>query len=113
MKNWTLKIREVDKEIFNAIKKGNKPIETRAATPKYQSIEIGDTLTFVCEGNSISKKVGNKFHWNDVDSMASQIDFKKVMPDVSGVEEMKKVYSSFPGYDEKIKEFGIVGFELI
>ncbi|MFZ4500561.1 MAG: hypothetical protein ACOYMZ_03695 [Minisyncoccia bacterium] len=48
MKTWTLRFRAVDKKNFDEVKNGSKPIETRAATVKYQPIEVGDTLLFVC-----------------------------------------------------------------
>jgi hypothetical protein len=41
-----------------------------------------------------------------------RIDFKKIMPSVGSVEEMKKRYASYPDYEEKIVEFGLLGFEL-
>lgn len=36
MKTWTLRFRAVDKKNFDEVKNGSKPIETRAATIKYQ-----------------------------------------------------------------------------
>ena len=37
---------------------------------------------------------------------------QKIMPLVTSIEEMKKRYYSYPGYEEKIKEHGILAFEL-
>lgn len=113
MKNWTLKFRAVDKKNFDEVKSGVKSIETRAGTIKYQPIEIGDTLTFVCGNEQCTKKIIEKFHWTSVDAMVKEIDFKKVMPSVKSVGEMKKVYISYPDYKRKIREHGLLGFELV
>lgn len=112
MKNWTLRFRTVDKDNFNEVKSGIKSIETRAGTIKYQPIEAGDTLTLVCGQERLVKKVSKRFHWPDIDSMVAEINFKTVMPSINSVADMKKIYSSYPDYDKKIKEHGLLGFEL-
>ncbi len=112
MKNYTLRFRAEDKDDFNKVKAGIKSIETRAATVKYQPIEVGDTLTFVCGEERFVKKVSKRFHWPSIDAMVEEIDFKKVMPSVGSVAEMKKIYASYPGYEQKIKEHGLLGFVL-
>jgi ASC-1-like (ASCH) protein len=112
MKNWTLRFRAADKKNFDEVKNGIKSIETRAGTIKYQPIEIDDMLTFVCGKEKCSKKIIKKFHWKSINAMVKEINFKKVMPSVKSVDEMKKAYSSYPDYEMKIKEFGLLGFEL-
>ncbi|MEK7515584.1 MAG: hypothetical protein AAB555_01450 [Patescibacteria group bacterium] len=112
MKNWTLRFRAVDKKNFEEVKNAIKSIETRAGTIKYQPIEVGDTLTFVCEEDRCVRKIVKKFHWPSIDAMVKEIDFKKVMPSIESVDEMKKMYTSYPNYEEKIKEHGLFGFEL-
>lgn len=112
MKTWTLRFRAVDKKNFDEVKNGSKPIETRAATIKYQPIEVGDTLLFVCGKERLSKKIIKKHHFSSIDAMIEKIPYKEIMPSVKSVEEMKKAYSSYSGYDEKIKELGIFAFEL-
>jgi ASC-1-like (ASCH) protein len=112
MKSYTLKFRQEDRDNFDEVRRGVKPIETRAATVRYQPIEVGDTLVFVCGEERFEKKVIKRYHWPSVDAMVAEIPFKHVMPDVGSVEEMKKAYSSYPDYDKKIAEFGLLGFEL-
>jgi len=112
MKSWTLRFRAVDKKNFNEVKNGSKSIETRAATIKYQPIAVGDGLVFVCDGEKFSKKIIKKEHFTGIDEMLKKIQFKDIMPSVASVEEMKKAYSSYSGYDEKIKEFGVFAFHL-
>ena len=112
MKNWTLRFRQVDKKNFEEDRSGLKSTETRAATIKYRPIEVGNTLTFVCGNDRIVKKITAKYHWPNIDAMVKEIPFKQIMPSVDSVEEMKKAYASYPGYTEKIKEYGLLGFKL-
>jgi ASC-1-like (ASCH) protein len=112
MKTWTLRFRAKDKINFEEVRSGIKEYETRAGTVKYQPIEVGDTLIFTCNGDTFSKIITEKYAWPDIDAMVKEIPFKKINPSVDSVEEMKKVYASYPGYEEKIKEFGLLGFKL-
>ena len=112
MKSYTLKFRATDKDNFEEVRDGSKSVETRAGTTRYQPIEVDDTLVFVCGDESFSKRVAKKFHWSSIDAMVKEVDFKKVMPSVKSVEEMKIVYFSYPDYENKIKEHGLLGFEL-
>jgi ASC-1-like (ASCH) protein len=112
MKNGTQRFRAVDKKNFAEVKNGSKSVETRAGTVRYRPIAAGDTLTFVCGKEKFTKKILKKFHWPSVDAMTKQIGFKKIMPSVSSIAEMKKAYASYPDYEKKTKEFGLLGFEL-
>lgn len=112
MKSHTLRFRAVDKKNFEEVRSGLKPIETRAATVKYVPIEVGDQLIFSCDGEKFSKRVIKKEHFKSIDEMVKKIPFKNIMPAAESIDEMKKIYSSFSGYDEKIKEFGILAFTL-
>ena len=110
--NYDLIFRQVDKKSFDDIKSGVKSVETRANSVKYQKIEVGDTLTFACGEDKFFKTVTKKYLWKGIEEMVAEIPFKRIMPDVSSVEEMKKAYSSYPDYDERIKEFGLAHFEM-
>ena|SRR3989338_7942986 len=112
MKNWTLRFRAVDRNNFEEVKNGIKIIETRAGTIKYGHIEVEDTLTFTCGKERIVKKVVRKFHWASIDAMVKEIDFRKIMPSVNSIDEMKKKYASYTNYEDKIKKHGLLGFEL-
>lgn len=112
MKTYRLVFREKDKFNFDQLKSGVKSIETRAASVKYKNINIGDGLVFSCGDATFSRNVAKKYWWPSIDMMTKEISFKKVMPEVESVEEMKKVYASYPNYSEKIAEFGLLGFEL-
>lgn len=112
MARYNLLIREVDKKVFEAIKKGDKTIETRAATEKHRKVKQGDVLVFKMQGEKLEKEVKKVEYFKSIDEMAEVLDFKKVMPFVSSVNEMKEVYYSFPRYKEKIAQFGLAAFYL-
>ena len=112
MKSWTLRFRAKDKKNFEEVRTGLKEYETRAATVKYRPIEVGDELIFTCDGDKFSKVITQKFHWPTIDAMVKEVPFKKIMPSVASLEAMKKAYASYPGYEDKIKQFGLLGFKL-
>jgi len=112
MKSYTLRFRAADKTIFDEMKSGVKSIETRAATVKYKPIEAGDILVCVCGTERFSKRIARKRHFPSVDALLKDIDFKKIMPSLASVDEVRKAYSSYPGYEAKIKESGIFAFDL-
>ena len=112
MKSYTLRFRAADKAIFEEMKSGLKAIETRAATVRYKPIEAGDILVCVCGKDRFSKRVARKRHFPSLDALMKEIDFKKIMPSFASMDEVKKAYSSYPGYEMKIKECGIFAFDL-
>ncbi len=104
--------REVDRTNFEEVRSGLKTIETRAGTEKYRAVKVGDEITFECGGDTFTKKVAQIYHWPSPESMLEEISLSKVMPDLQTIEQVKERYASYPGYEEKIKEAGILGFEL-
>ena len=69
--------------------RGEKTIETRAATDKYRKIKENDVLEFVCGSETLKKKVKEIIYYKSIEDLVKDIDFKKVMPSVSSVEEMR------------------------
>lgn len=112
MKTWTLRFRAVDKDNFEELHSGAKSVETRAATVKYEPIQEGDALTFVCGKASFTKRIREKRHFKSIGAMVKEIPFKKIMPSVASVAEMRRAYASYPGYAEKIKKSGLFAFKL-
>lgn len=112
MKKYTLLIREVDRRVFESLKNGEKIVETRAGTRRYRKIQKGDMLCFVCGQDRLEKQVKEAALFKSIEEMVKVINFKQVMPFVNSVEEMKKVYDSFPGNQEKINQFGLMTFNL-
>jgi len=112
MKTWTLRFRAVDKNNFIEIKNGLKSVETRAATPKYRAIQKGDVLLIVCGEARTRKRVRRVRVFRSIGAMTKAIPYKKIMPSVGSMAEMRKVYYGYPGYKEKLKKHGVIAFEL-
>ena len=112
MKTWTLKFNKVNYDNFERLRKGIKCVETRAASPKYQNIEKGDTLVFVCGKEKFSKKIIKKYHFKSIDLLLKNIPLKKIMPVVKTKKEAKEKWYSYPGYKLKLEKFGIFAFKL-
>lgn len=112
MKTKTLRFRRKDVTDFERIRVGIKSVETRAGSIKYQSLEIGDTLVFVCGKDKFSKIIKKKHHFKSINAMFKKVPFKKIWPEAKSAKEPEKIYYSYPNYEEKIKKFGILAFEL-
>ncbi len=112
MKKWVLRFRQVDKATFDAIANGTKSIETRAATPKYQKIHAGDILVFDCNKQRFEKHIKSVQHFPTIESMLDTIPIQNIMPNVTSLEEAKQTYYAFPDYEQKIKDNGLLAFEL-
>lgn len=109
-KTHSLPIRASDRHIFLAIKNGSKSVETRAGG-RY-NIKEGDFIEFSCGKEKLRKKVKNLMAFKSIEETVKAIDFKKIMPFAESIEEVKKVYYSFPNYKERIEKFGLITFEL-
>jgi len=112
MKRHILKIREIDKVFFDVIKDGRKTIETRAATPQYRKIERGDILIFRCGEQEIEKRVKETYLFKNIDELLNRFDLSNIMPHISSKNEAKKAWHSFPNYQEKISEHGLIAWIL-
>ena len=112
MATYVLRIREVDRSFFEVIRSGEKTIETRAATNKFRKIKQGDMLKFTCGKDYLTKKIVKTHLFKDIDSLLGTLRLKKIMPWVSSPDKAKEIWQSFPNYEEKIKNYGIIAFEL-
>ncbi|MDO8504099.1 MAG: hypothetical protein Q7S60_05455 [bacterium] len=112
MKTWTIRFRRKDKEIFDLVRNGAKDIETRAATPKYQKIKVGDNLVFSCGGEKFTKKVYRVAHYRTLAELFKNEELIRIMPWVNSKEEAERIIFSFSGYEGKIEKFGIVAWEF-
>lgn len=112
MKEHIVRIRHADRLFFKFLKDSIKTIETRAATPKYQKIQEGDFLIFVCDKNKLKKKVKKVYFFKTIDELFKKFDFKKIMPHISSEEATKEIWYSFSNYKEKISKSGIIAFVL-
>jgi len=66
---------------FRAIKRGEKTVETRAATKKYRDIVAGDTLIFRCGREVLEKKVKRVVFCRSVAVLLKKYKVEEIMPD--------------------------------
>lgn len=113
MKKWVLRLRKSDIPIYEALVSGEKSIETRAGTVRYQKIEKGDILVMSCGKDHQEFSVGMIDHFPSVKDLFDAIDYRLILPESYSRIAAENVYKSFSGYDEKIKQFGILAFHLL
>lgn len=111
-KAFRLRFREVNRDIFDAIRSGRKTIETRAATVRYQKIKKGDRVILVCGKDLFEKKVIDVAIFKSIDALLKKYKVRQINPNVKTEEDLRELYYSFPGYREKIKKHGLVAIEL-
>ncbi len=109
---YVLLIREVDRRVYEALRKGEKSVETRAMSDEYGEIKVGDWLVFNCGKDSLEKEVGEVKHFKSLRELLDNYGFEEIMPFVESEEEALKVWESFPGYKERIAKGGMLAFEL-
>ena len=107
-----VRFRAVDKGIFLDIKNRKKKIETRAATERYRNVKRGDTLVFVCGQEKFERKVKKARPARGAGALLRFYSFRQICPDLKTKKEFLKSYNAFPGYQQKIKKFGLMAFEL-
>lgn len=112
MKGWTVRFRATDLMNFEAIRDGKKSVETRAATPKYRQVQVGDCLTVVCGDQKVCKQVQSVQIFPSIEAMLKEIPFSQIMPYAKTVEDVQREYDTYPNYQEKIAENGIVAWAL-
>jgi ASC-1-like (ASCH) protein len=109
---YTLRFAKGNKDTFEHIKAGRKTVETRAGTVKYRNIQKGEILVFSCDGKKIVKKVKKVSHFKTLSLLLKKYKPNDINPDFKNTEDAIAKWYSFPGYREKIAEFGILAFEL-
>jgi len=112
MKQYTLRFRAKDKFNFLDLKRGAKNIETRAGTPKYRQVTAGDKLIIVCGKDKVTKTVKKTHHFRSLGALLKHFPLKRINPDLNTIAEARKRWYSYPGYKERIKQYGIVAWEL-
>lgn len=97
---------------FEALRRGAKRIETRAATEKYRRIHAGDILVFVCGKKKFERKVSKASVFKSISAMLRKYRVKDIMPDRFSQKELENAYYSYTGYQDKIQQCGLVAFEI-
>jgi len=98
--------------VLEALRRGAKRIETRAATEKYRRIRAGDTLVFVCGENKFERRVKKISLFRSINAMLRKYRVKDIMPDRFSQKELENAYNSYTGYKDKIQQLGLVAFEI-
>ncbi|MFA6603713.1 MAG: ASCH domain-containing protein [Patescibacteria group bacterium] len=111
-KTYRLRFREIDRDIFDSVRSGEKTVETRAATERYRDIAGGDQILFVCGRDSFAKIVKSARIFRSLPALLRRYRVRDINPDVRTAAALKAMYESFPGYREKIKKFGLIALEL-
>ena len=112
MKKWDLIFRVVDRNNFLELKDGLKVVETRAATPKYREVKKGDILVITCGAQRIQKEVKRVRIFTSVGAMVKSIPYRRIMPSAKSIAEVRETYHSYPGYDEKLRKYGVIAFDI-
>ncbi|OHA50494.1 MAG: hypothetical protein A3A97_01245 [Candidatus Terrybacteria bacterium RIFCSPLOWO2_01_FULL_40_23] len=107
-----LKFRLVNKDIFEAIVRGKKKIETRAATEKYRKIKVGDTVILKCGKKNLTKKVLRVEHFRSISAILKKYNPERLNPKVHTAQEAHDIWYGFPRYKEKIKKHGLIAMHL-
>lgn len=103
---------QANRRAFELIREGKKKIETRAGNPEYLQIREGDSIEFSCGDEKIIKRVKKISHYSNLDDLFATYKPDEIDPEVFSHEELKKMYATFPGYEQRIKQYGILAFEL-
>lgn len=101
-----------NKDTFKALKDGTKKAETRAATVKFQNIKKGDIITFACDGEVFEKMVSKINYFKTIEEVFGMYKPSDINPKLKTKKETIDMWYSYPNYEFKIKEFGLVAFEL-
>lgn len=97
---------------FKAIKTGQKTVETRAASKKYQNIKAGDILVLTCGEKKLLKTVKRAQVFKSIPALFKKYKVSAIMPWIKTVKQATEAYYSYPDYKEKIKKFGLIALEL-
>ncbi len=111
-KKYILPIRQVDRVVYNQIKSNKKKLETRAGGPKYQRIKEGDTVVLKCRKDRFEKRVVEVRKFKSVKEMLKRHKLSEIDPRFQSAKELMALYHSFPGYNERLKKYGIIVFKL-
>jgi ASC-1-like (ASCH) protein len=112
MNNHILKFKAVDKHNFDDIASGRKTIETRAGSPAYTKVATGDTLTIMCGKEKLVRTVKKVHAFRTIGALLKALPLKKIMPDVTTEKEARARWNSYTGYKERIKQYGLIAWEL-
>lgn len=112
MASHILRFRQADRNIFDDVRSGKKTVETRAATVKFRNIKPGDAVIFICGSDKFEKEVQSAETFKGIAEMLTKHNIGDIAPSLTNKEELEKMYYSFPGYREKIEQFGLIALKF-
>ena len=112
MKTHILRFRAINRDTFEALKSGEKKVETRAGSPKYQKVKEGDALKLVCGKKHFIRSVKEVKRFKTITSLLKEYKPSEINPNLKTKNETMDMYYSYPDYRTKIKKFGLIAFKL-
>ncbi len=103
---------ESNRDTFDFIKSGVKTVETRAGSPDYIKIKMGDTVELSCGSDKFTKTVKKVSVFKTLDDLLEVYSPEEINPETLSSEEVIKLYYSFPNYRDRIEKYGMLAFEL-
>ena len=97
---------------FEAIQSGKKTIETRAGSPAYNLIRVGDVVEFSCGNDTFEKRVTSVQHYATLEELFAVYAPIEMNPAWTTYEEARVAYAVFPGYESRLKQYGVLVFKL-
>jgi ASC-1-like (ASCH) protein len=107
-----LRFRQINRKIFEAVRDGIKKVETRAASPKFCDIKEGDIIVLKCGREKIEKKVKKAEIFKEIKNVFKKYRPQDILPGAKSPIELEKMWYSFPEYERKIKQYGLIALEF-
>lgn len=97
-----------DEPWFSYIRNGIKPVEGRKNTPKYQKINVGDSIDFSNGKENFSAIVVEIRVYTSLEDYLKDVTFQKALPGTSSFEEAINIYHQWSTLEE-IEKHGFLG----
>tara|TARA_A100001015_G_scaffold44800_1_gene49279 strand:- start:204 stop:842 length:639 start_codon:yes stop_codon:yes gene_type:complete len=106
---------EVQEPYFSQLLNGKKTVEGRLRSAKNKLLNSGDIILFTNRhsGTDFSMIVTKCETYPTFFDMLNNVGFKKCIPDAKNIQAAVAVYHSFPGYQQKEVEKGVVCYHVV
>lgn len=103
---------ESHRQTFELIRDGRKRLETRAGSEEYLRIRPADSIEFSCGEDTTKRKVVRIEKFPSLESLLARYEPAELNPAWGSREEAMESFLSFPGYEKRIQDFGLLVFEI-
>ena len=93
------------REPFDLIKAGRKTVELRLYDEKRRQVQVGDAITFSCEGEALTVKVLALHRFSDFEALYSVLPHSALGS--NDPKDMEQYYSL-----EEQHKYGVLGIEI-